>query len=135
MLVGSALCTAAPTNAFAVLLLGRALQGIASAGINVLCRTILADKVSLKENAKNWAVFSLVGGTSYALGPLIGGKPLPRAEIMWELKLKSHLYRIFHSNGLQVVFCYQSSCWSCRLDPDLGLPSQRITWTTTHPRA
>ncbi|KAK0386424.1 hypothetical protein NLU13_6261 [Sarocladium strictum] len=73
MLIGSTLCTAAPTDAFPVLLLGRAFQGIASAGINVLCRTILADKVSLKENAKNWAVFSLVGGTSYALGPLIGG--------------------------------------------------------------
>lgn len=74
MMIGSALCTAAPTNAFPLLLLGRSLQGIAAAGINVVCRAILSDKVSLKENAKNWAVFSLVGGSSYALGPLIGGK-------------------------------------------------------------
>ena len=73
MLIGSALCTGAPTNAFPVLLLGRAFQGLSAAGLNVLTRTILADKVSLAENAKNWAIFSLVGGVSYALGPVIGG--------------------------------------------------------------
>jgi len=31
MMIGSALCTGSPTNAYAVLLLGRAFQGIASA--------------------------------------------------------------------------------------------------------
>lgn len=82
MIFGSALCTGAPTNAFPLLLLGRAFQGIAAAGINVLSRTILADKVSLKENAKNWAVFSMVGGVSYALGPLIGGY-LTNADYRW----------------------------------------------------
>lgn len=76
MLIGSAFCTGSPTNAFPLLLLGRALQGIAGAGINVVVRTILADRVSLRENAQNWAIFSFVGGISYALGPVIGGKPL-----------------------------------------------------------
>ncbi|KAF4970650.1 hypothetical protein FZEAL_9995 [Fusarium zealandicum] len=76
MLIGSALCTGAPTNAFPVLLLGRGFQGLAAAGLNVVVRTILADKVSLQENAKNWAIFSLVGGISYGLGPVIGGKLL-----------------------------------------------------------
>ncbi|KAK1961964.1 MFS general substrate transporter [Colletotrichum sublineola] len=52
MLVGSALCTGAPLTAFPVLLLGRAFQGLACAGINILVRVILADKVSLSENAK-----------------------------------------------------------------------------------
>jgi MFS family permease len=74
MLIGSALCTGAPTNAFAVLLLGRGYQGVAAAGINVVSRAILADKVSLEENAKNWAIFAFVGGISYALGPVIGGE-------------------------------------------------------------
>ena len=76
MLIGSALCTGAPISAFPVLLLGRGFQGVAAAGINVVIRTVLADKVSLAENAKNWAIFSLVGGISYALGPVIGGKHL-----------------------------------------------------------
>lgn len=77
MIIGSALCTGAPTDSFPVLLLGRGFQGLASAGINVVIRTILADKVSLQENAKNWAIFSFVGGISYALGPVIGGDYMP----------------------------------------------------------
>ncbi|KAJ4004434.1 hypothetical protein NW766_011740 [Fusarium irregulare] len=82
MLIGSALCTGAPTTAFPVLLLGRGFQGLAAAGLNVVVRTILADKVSLQENAKNWAIFSLVGGISYGLGPVIGGY-LTRADWRW----------------------------------------------------
>ncbi|KAI1649629.1 MFS general substrate transporter [Daldinia loculata] len=73
MLVGSALCTGAPTTAFGAFLLGRALQGVACAGLNTIIRAILADKVSLEENAKNWSLFSLVGGLCYGLGPVIGG--------------------------------------------------------------
>ncbi|KAL6413801.1 putative multidrug transporter [Ilyonectria robusta] len=82
MLIGSTLCTAAPTSAFPVLLLGRGFQGISAAGINVGIRTVLADKVSLQENAKNWAIFSMVGGASYALGPVIGGY-LTSADWRW----------------------------------------------------
>ncbi|PWI73841.1 hypothetical protein PCL_09117 [Purpureocillium lilacinum] len=82
MMIGSALCTGSPTNAYAVLLLGRAFQGIASAGLNVVVRTILADRVTLRENAKNWAIFAFVGGISYAMGPVIGGY-LTRANWRW----------------------------------------------------
>ncbi|KAK2057604.1 major facilitator superfamily transporter [Colletotrichum caudatum] len=74
MLVGSALCTGAPLTAFPVLLLGRAFQGLACAGLNVLVRVVLADKVSLRENAKNWSVFSFFGGVlGWGLGPVVGG--------------------------------------------------------------
>jgi MFS family permease len=73
ILVGSAMCTGAPTNAFPLLLLGRALQGVAPAGLEVLVQTILADKVSLQENAKDWTIFALVSGVSFAMGPVVGG--------------------------------------------------------------
>lgn len=73
MTVGSALCTGAPTSAYPVLLLGRGFQGVACAGISVLVRTIISDKVSLQENAKNWSFFAITGGCSYAIGPVIGG--------------------------------------------------------------
>jgi MFS family permease len=33
----------------------------------------MADKVTLKENAKNNSIFALFAGVSYAVGPLIGG--------------------------------------------------------------
>ena len=73
MLIGSALCTAAPLKAFPVFILGRALQGLSVSGINVSTRVIMADKVTLKENAKNNSFFALFAGLSYAIGPVIGG--------------------------------------------------------------
>ncbi|KAM0278709.1 hypothetical protein ACHAQH_005002 [Verticillium albo-atrum] len=73
MIVGSALCTAAPTGAFPVLLLGRAIQGLGSAGMDITVRAIVADKVSLGEDAKNWSIFTFIGGVSYSIGPVIGG--------------------------------------------------------------
>ncbi len=36
-------------------------------------RTVLADRVSLKEYAKNWTVFALVSGISFSIGPVAGG--------------------------------------------------------------
>jgi MFS family permease len=73
MLIGSALCTGAPTYAYGVLLLGRALQGIASAGIMISVRTILADKGSLRDYSINWTLFSLLNAVTFSVGPVIGG--------------------------------------------------------------
>jgi MFS family permease len=74
MMVGSAFCTAAPSHAFPVLLLGRGIQGLGCAGLNVVVRVILSDKVSLKDNAKNTAIFQFTAGMSYGVGPVIGGE-------------------------------------------------------------
>ncbi|ORX35086.1 major facilitator superfamily domain-containing protein [Kockovaella imperatae] len=73
MLLGSALCAGSPTSAFPMLLFGRAILGMGCAGMNISTRTILADKVSLKENARNTTIFQMVGGLGYGLGPTIGG--------------------------------------------------------------
>ena len=70
-LVGSTLCAAAQT--WGMLLLGRALQGMSCAGIMNLVLIILADKVSLKENAKNNSIFAFISGLGYAIGPEVGG--------------------------------------------------------------
>ncbi|KAL4783760.1 major facilitator superfamily domain-containing protein [Aspergillus varians] len=71
MLVGSILCAAAQT--WGMLLLGRALQGMSSAGLMTTIMIILADNVSLEENAKNNSFFALVGGIAYSIGPVVGG--------------------------------------------------------------
>ena len=71
MLIGSVLCTAA--QAWAMLLLGRALQGVGAAGINNLIGIILSDRVSLKDNARNTTIFAFIGGFGFSVGPLIGG--------------------------------------------------------------
>ncbi|KAL2141536.1 hypothetical protein VTI28DRAFT_2236 [Corynascus sepedonium] len=73
MVAGSALCTASPTTAFPMLLLGRALQGVGAAGVNICVRTVLADRVSLGEYAKNWTTFAIVSGIAFGLGPVAGG--------------------------------------------------------------
>ncbi|KAH6672950.1 MFS multidrug transporter-like protein [Halenospora varia] len=80
MLIGSVLCSAAPVTAFAMLLLGRAFQGIGSAGLMIVSKIVLADKVSLKENARNNTIFTLVGGIGYGIGPVIGGY---LTEVTW----------------------------------------------------
>lgn len=80
--IGSALCTASPTTAFPLLLVGRALQGVGAAGINICVRTILADRVSLAEYAKNWSVFAVVSGLSFGVGPVAGGY-LTKASWRW----------------------------------------------------
>ncbi|KAL2835470.1 major facilitator superfamily domain-containing protein [Aspergillus pseudoustus] len=71
MLIGSVLCAAAQT--WGMLLLGRALQGMSSAGLMTNIMIILADNVTLEENAKNNSIFAFVGGVAYSVGPVIGG--------------------------------------------------------------
>ena len=73
MIIGSSLSAGAPLNVFPMLLVGRSLQGMGCAGLNIIVRTVLADKVSLKENAKNNTIFTLVAGVAYGVGPVIGG--------------------------------------------------------------
>ena len=71
MLAGSAICTAVPASpsTYGAFLLGRALQGLACAGLGVVIRVVLADKVSLRDNAKNVTIFTLTGGIMYGVGP------------------------------------------------------------------
>ena len=71
MMVGAAL--AAGAQSWIMLLFGRALMGVSAAGILNIIKIVLADGVSLKENAKNNTIFSLVGGLSFGIGPVIGG--------------------------------------------------------------
>ncbi|KAL5044313.1 hypothetical protein BDW71DRAFT_186362 [Aspergillus fruticulosus] len=71
MLIGSVLGAAAQT--WGMLLLGRALQGVGSAGLMSTVMIILADNVTLEENSKNNSIFSFVSGVAYAVGPVIGG--------------------------------------------------------------
>lgn len=73
MMIGSAICTGAPTYSFPALLVGRAIQGVGAAGVNICVRTILADKVSLKDYTLNWTLFALIGAVGYTIGPVVGG--------------------------------------------------------------
>lgn len=56
-----------------MLLFGRAIQGLSSAGSYSLIKIVLADNTSLEDNAKNNTVFALVSGISFSVGPIVGG--------------------------------------------------------------
>lgn len=73
MILGSAICTGAPTTRFGVLLLGRAVQGIATAGLNICTRTIVADRVSLFDYALAWTILTLLSGSIFSVGSVVGG--------------------------------------------------------------
>lgn len=71
VLIGSAL--AAGAQAWAMLLLGRALQGLGFAGLQTVTKVILSDKGSLKDTSSNNTLFTLLNGVGFSIGPVIGG--------------------------------------------------------------
>jgi MFS family permease len=80
MVIGSSLAAGAPLDAFPMLLVGRGLQGMGCAGLNIIVKTVLADRVTLLENARNNTIFSMVAGIAYGIGPVIGGY---LTEVTW----------------------------------------------------
>jgi MFS family permease len=69
MTLGGILCASTPV--WPVLVLGRAIQGVGTAGMSTCSLIILADKVSLKEQAFNTSIFHFLIGVAYATGPLV----------------------------------------------------------------
>lgn len=70
-MVGSLLCFFSGT--LPLLLFGRVLQGIGTAGINPLCLAIIADAFPAEQQGKAMGTWSSVGPGASMLGPLLGG--------------------------------------------------------------
>lgn len=70
-MVGSIVCAIAPT--LAVLIGGRALQGLGGGGLIALAQTVLGDLVPPKQRAKFAAQISAVWATASLAGPVVGG--------------------------------------------------------------
>ncbi|KAL7932083.1 major facilitator superfamily domain-containing protein [Trichoderma chlorosporum] len=115
--IGSVLCAAA--QSWSMLLLGRALQGLSSAGLSSIILVILADKVTLEENAKNNTLFTIVSGSTYAIGPVIGGY---LTDANWRyvfvisipIAVVSHilLFFILRNELLEGTYFHKGSKWS-----------------------
>lgn len=69
--VGSLLCFFA--DGLALLLVGRVLQGIGTAGINPLCLAIIADAFPADQQGRAMGTWSSMGPGASMLGPLLGG--------------------------------------------------------------
>ncbi|KMK57252.1 MFS multidrug transporter [Aspergillus fumigatus Z5] len=108
MLVGSTLCAAA--QSWGMLLLGRALQGTSSAGIMNIIMIVLADRVSLRENARNNSIFVFVGGLGYGVGPVVGG-------YLTDIAFISHIviFVLLRNELVEGTVFQKSSRWSALL--------------------
>ena len=70
-MLGSLLCLLA--GSLPLLLLGRVLQGVGTAGINPLCLAIIADVFPADQQGKAMGTWSAVGPGASMFGPLLGG--------------------------------------------------------------
>jgi len=70
-LVGSSFAAVAPT--FALLILGRTVQGLGAGGLLSLAFAVVSDAVPPRERARYILVFVAVFGSSSLLGPIVGG--------------------------------------------------------------
>jgi MFS family permease len=69
MTLSGILCASA--QVWPILVLGRALQGVGTAGMSTCSLMILADDVSLKGKAFNTSIFHFLIGIVYVIGPLV----------------------------------------------------------------
>lgn len=70
-ILGSLLCFFAVD--LSLLLIGRVLQGIGTAGINPLCMAIISDRFPAEQQGRAMGTWSAVGPAASMLGPLLGG--------------------------------------------------------------
>ncbi|KAL7656749.1 hypothetical protein ACMYSQ_005823 [Aspergillus niger] len=80
-IVGSAVCGGA-SNSLAVIL-GRAVQGIGSAGITAGCMIIITETVPLPKRPMYMGILGAVFGVSAIVGPLLGGALTTGASWRW----------------------------------------------------
>ncbi len=79
MIIGSTLAAAAQT--WAMLLLGRAFQGLSAAGILNMIKIVLSDKVSLADNARTTPYLPSWRGCHMRLAPSLEGTlPTPTGD-------------------------------------------------------
>ncbi|AEO63916.1 uncharacterized protein THITE_2141906 [Thermothielavioides terrestris NRRL 8126] len=80
-MIGGGICGGA--NTMAMMIAGRAIQGIGGSGIGVLCETVICDLVPLRERGTYMAmVFGMVA-IGAALGPLFGGLIVSYSTWRW----------------------------------------------------
>ncbi|MEM7134206.1 MAG: MFS transporter [Chloroflexota bacterium] len=69
--VGTTLCMVAPT--IQVMMVGRVIQGVGTAGVNPLCIAIITDLFPLAERGKAMGTWSSTGPATSMIGPLLAG--------------------------------------------------------------
>ncbi|KAI0119671.1 multidrug resistance protein fnx1 [Daldinia grandis] len=79
--LGSGICGGATNGA--MLIAGRAVQGIGAGGINIIIDIIVSDLVPLRERGNYMAIVLLVYTVGTALGPWVGGEIVAHTSWRW----------------------------------------------------
>ncbi|KAL8319250.1 hypothetical protein RB597_006164 [Gaeumannomyces tritici] len=80
-MVGCGMCGGA--NSIALMIAGRAVQGIGGSGITVLCEVVICDLVPLRERGTYMAIVFGMVSIGVALGPLFGGLIVTYSTWRW----------------------------------------------------
>ncbi|EFX02179.1 major facilitator superfamily transporter [Grosmannia clavigera kw1407] len=79
--LGCALCGAA--TSLAMLIAGRAVQGVGAGGLLTLVNIIIGDIFSARERGKYYGMIGMVWATASALGPIVGGALTNNVSWRW----------------------------------------------------
>lgn len=70
-LIGSLICALAQN--MAMIIVGRAIQGVGGGGIIILCNISVSDLFSMRDRPMYYGLFGAVWAIAGALGPIVGG--------------------------------------------------------------
>lgn len=125
--LGCALCGGA--SGLAMLIAGRAVQGVGAGGLLTLVNIIIGDLFSARERGKYYGMVGMVWATASALGPIVGGALTNNVSWRW----------CFYINrtSCDVVFLFFFLC-SPSLFPFVAisgslLPLVHLTISISHP--
>lgn len=88
---------AAVANGFAVLLVGRSLQGVGGGGLIALTEIVVTDLVPLRVRGKWFGIISGMWSLGSVTGPVIGGAFAQ--NVSWVKALQQAVYHLFPSDA------------------------------------
>jgi MFS family permease len=95
-ILGSAVCGG--TNNGTVLIIGRAIQGVGTGGLNMILDIILSDLVPLRDRGIYIAITLVVLTIGTSMGPFVGGAIVENASWRWVFNSTSRLGSVVHSS-------------------------------------
>lgn len=81
--IGSLIVTFAPQGSFAVLLIGRGLQGFGAGGIFPVASAVIGDTFPPEKRGRALGLIGAVFGLAFLVGPILGGVILSIASWQW----------------------------------------------------
>ncbi|KAJ8125951.1 hypothetical protein O1611_g7687 [Lasiodiplodia mahajangana] len=125
--IGSGVCGGATNSA--MLIAGRAVQGVGSGGITSIVNIIIADLVPLRDRGYFIAIIMVLYAVGLSGGPIVGGVLVDRSTWRWVRDSSIRFYREKRPRliiELPIGILHQSSHWWCGSPAPLLLPTRQL---------